>query len=88
MLQSKPSFRDLRTHKKQRCISKAGGVISKVTGRLVNLENSKTLSPNSLRNTIGPMVHSLALFSHVNSSLEQTRRDNIAYYLDNQYHAL
>ena len=38
------------------------------------------------------MVHdctdSLDLFSHVNSSLEQTRRDNIAYCLDNQYHAL
>ena len=38
------------------------------------------------------MVHdctdSLALLSHVNSSLEQNRRDNIAYCWDNQYHAL
>ena len=38
------------------------------------------------------MVHgctdSLALLSHVNSSLEQTRRDNIAYGLNNRYHAL
>ena len=38
------------------------------------------------------MVHdctdSLALPSHVNSSLEQTRRDNIAYCFDNQYHTL
>ena len=38
------------------------------------------------------MVHdctnSLAILSHVNSSLEQTCRDNIAYCLDNQCHAL
>ena len=38
------------------------------------------------------MVHhcsdSLAVLSHVNCSLEQTRRDNIAYCLDNQYHVL
>ena len=38
------------------------------------------------------MVHdcmdSLALLSHVNSSLEKSRRDNIGYCLDNQYHAL
>ena len=38
------------------------------------------------------MVHecmdSLALIGHANSSLEQTCRDNIAYCLDNQYHAL
>ena len=38
------------------------------------------------------MVHdytdSLTLVSHVNSSLEQTCRDNIAYCLDNKYHGL
>ena len=28
-------------------------------------------------------MDSLALLSHVNNSLEQTRRDNIAYFLDN-----
>ena len=43
-----------------------------------------------MRNSLGPMVHDctdfLAFPSH--SSLEQTRRDHIAYCLDNQYHAL
>ena len=34
------------------------------------------------------IAHFLALLSHVSSSLEQTHRDNIAYCLDNQYHAL
>ena len=38
------------------------------------------------------MVHDrtdcLAVLGHVNSSLEQTRIDNIDYCLDNQYHAL
>ena len=47
---------------------------------------------NSLRNSIGPVAQdctdSLALLSHVNSCLEQTHRDNIAYCLDTQYHAL
>ena len=31
---------------------------------------------------------SFAVLSLVNSSLEQTHRGNIAYYLDNQYHTL
>ena len=38
------------------------------------------------------MVHdctdSLALVIYMNSSLEKTRRDNIVYCLDNQYHTL
>ena len=76
----------------QGCILKAVGVISKATDTLISLKNSKNLSLNNLRNSIGPMVHdctdSLALLSHVNSSLEQTRRYNIAYCLDNQYYAL
>ena len=92
MLQPKTRSKDLKTQKLQGCILKAVGVISKVTDTLINLKNSKNLSLNNLRNSIGLMVHdctdSLALLSHVNSSLEQTLRDNIAYCLDNQYHAL
>ena len=82
----------MKTQKLQGCILKTLGVISKVTDTLINLENIKNLSLNNLRNSIGPMVHDcmafLALLSHVNSSLEQTCRDNIDYCLDNQYHAL
>ena len=78
--------------KLQGCILKAVGVISEVTDTLINLKKSKNLSLNNLRNSIGPMVHditdSLALLSHLNSSLEQTGTENIAYCLDNQYHAL
>ena len=76
----------------QSCILKAVRVISKVTDTVINLKSSKTLSLNNLRKSIGSMVHdctdSLALLSHVNSSLEQTRRDNTAYCSDNQYYAL
>ena len=60
--------------------------------RGVTLMKKVKIVRNSLRNSIGPVVQdctdSLALLSHVNSSLEQTHRDNIAYCLDNQYHVL
>ena len=49
------------------------GVISKFTGRLTNLKNSKNLIPNNLRDSIGLMIHncidSLTLISHVNSGI-------------------
>ena len=81
-----------KTQKWKDCILQAVGVISKVTDTLIKLKNNKNLSLNDLRNSIGPMVHdctdSLALLSHVSSSLEQTHRDNTAYCLDNQYHTL
>ena len=92
MLQSKTRSKDLKTQKLQDCIVKAVGVIAIVTDTLINLKNNKNLNLNNLRNSIGPMVHecmdSLALIGHANSCLEQTCRDNIAYCLDNQYHAL
>ena len=92
MLLSKTRSKDLKNQKLQGCILQAVGIISKVTDTLIKLKNNKNLSLNNLRNSIGPMVHdctdSLALLSHVSSSLEQTHRDNIAYCLDNQYHAL
>ena len=92
ILQSKTRSKDLKTQKLQGCKLKAVGVISKVTDTLINLKSNKNLSLNNLRNSIGLMVHdctySLALLSHMNSSLEQTCRYNIAYCLDNQYHAL
>ena len=79
--------KDVKARKLQGCILKAVGVISKVTDILKISKNNKNPTLNSLRNSIGPMVHdcmdSLALLSHVNNSLEQTRRDNIAYFLDN-----
>ena len=81
-----------KTQKWKDCILQAVGVISKVTDTLIKLKNNKNLSLNDLRNSIGPMVHdctdSLALLSHVSSSLEQTHRNNTAYCLDNQYHTL
>ena len=81
-----------KTQKWKDCILQAVGVISKVTDILIKLKNNKNLSLNDSRNSIGPMVHdctdSLALLSHVSSSLEQTHRNNTAYCLDNQYHTL
>ena len=89
MLQFKTKFKDVKTQKLQGFILKAVG---EVTDTSINLKNSKNQSPNNLKNSIGPMVHdcmdSLALSIHVNSNLGQTRRDNIAYCLDNQCHAL
>ena len=76
MLQSMTRSKDLKTQKLQGYILKPVRVISKVIETLTNPKNSKNLSLNNLRNSIGPMVHdymdSLALLSHVNSSLEQT----------------
>ena len=91
-LLSETISKDLKTQKFLGCTLKAAGVISIVTDTLINLKNNKNLSLNNLRDSIGPMVHdcmdSLALLNHVNSSLEQTCRDNMADCLDNQYHAL
>ena len=65
---------------------------------IINLKNSKNLSTNDLRNSYQVQwwyIHefytdslSFAVLSLVNSSLEQTHRCNINYYLDNQYHTL
>ena len=62
---------------------------------IINLKNSKNLSTNDLRNSYQVQwwyIHefytdslSFAVLSLVNSSLEQTHRDNIAYYLGSQY---
>ena len=65
---------------------------------IINLKNSKNLSTNDLRNSYQVQwwyIHefytdslSFAVLSLVYSNLEQTYRDKIAYYLDNQYHTL
>ena len=65
---------------------------------IIYLKNSKNLSTNDLRNSYQVQwwyIHefytdslNFDALSLVNSSLEQTHRDNIAYYLDNQYHIL
>ena len=61
----------------------------------MNLKNSTHLSPNDLRNSYQVQwwyIHefytdslSFAVLNLVNSSLEQTHRENIAYYLDSQH---
>ena len=65
---------------------------------IINLKNSKSLSTNDLRSSYQIQwwyiyefytdTLSFSVLSLVNSSLEQTHRDNVAYYLDNQYHTL
>ena len=62
---------------------------------VINLKNSKNLCTKDLRNSYQFQwwyIHefctdslSFAVLSLGNSSLEQTHRDNIDYYLDNQY---
>ena len=62
------------------------------------LKNSQNLSTNDLRKSYKVQwwyFHefytdslSFVVLSLVNSSLEQTHRDNMTYYLDNQYHTL
>ena len=75
MLKVKTRSKDLKTQKLQGCILKAVGVISKVNDILINLKNSRNLSLNNLRNSIGPVVNDcmdfLALLSHVNSKLAE-----------------
>ena len=92
MLQSKTRSKDLKTQKMQSCILKAVGAISKVTNALLELKNSKNLNTTTLNKNLSTMVHdctdSLAHLSQVHADLEQDRSDHIAYYLENQYHAL
>ena len=92
MLQSKTRSKDLKTQKMQVCILKVVGAISKVTNALIELKNSKNLNTTTPIKNINTMVHdctdSSVLLSHVDTDLEQNRRDHIAYCLDNQYHAL
>ena len=92
MLQSKTRSKDLKTQKIQRCVLKAVEAISKVTNALLDLKSSKNLNTTTLNKNLSTMVHdctdSLAHLSQVHADLEQDRSDNIAYYLENQYHAL
>ena len=92
MLQSKTRSKDLNTQKMQDCVLKAVGAISKVTNALLELKNSKNLNTTTLNKNLSTMVHdctySLAPLSQVNAGLEQDRSDHIAYYLENQYHAM
>ena len=92
MLQSKTRSKDLKTQKMQGCVLKAVGAISKVTKALLELKNSKNLNTTTLNKSLSTMVHdctdSLAPLSQVNADLEQDMSDHIAYYLENQYHAL
>ena len=92
MFQSKTRSKDLKTQKIQGCILKALEANSKITNGLLELKNSKHLYTTILSNNISTIVHdctdSLTLISHVNTDLEQNRRDHIAYCPDNQYHAL
>ena len=85
----KLDLKDLKTQKLQGCILKALGIISKRTDTSINLKNSKNFNLDNLRNSIGPMVHdctdSLALLSHVNSSLEQTRINNIVWTINTMH---
>ena len=57
--------------------------MSKVTDTLINLKNSNNLSPNNLRNSADLVLHdctdTLVLLSHINNSLDQTRKDNILF---------
>ena len=92
MLQSKTRSKDLKTQKMQDCVLKAVGAISKVTNALLELKNSKNLNTTTLNKNLSTMVYdctdSLAHLSQVHADLEQDRSDHIAYYLENQYHAL
>ena len=54
ILQSITRSKDFKTQKAQGCTLKTVGVISKVTGTLLNLKNSKNLSPNNLSYSIAP----------------------------------
>ena len=76
----------------QGCVLKAVGSICKLTNALLELKNSKNLNTTTLNKNLSTMVHdctdSLAHLSQVHADLEQDRSDHIAYYLENQYHAL
>ena len=84
--------KDIKTQKVQTSVLKAIGVISKATDSLIKLKNGKHVSTNNLKDTLGSIAHeftdSIAMLSQVNTNIEQTRRDNIAFSLDRKYHDL
>ena len=92
MLQPKTRSKDLKTQEMQGCILKAVGSLPKVTNALLELKNSKNLNTTTLNKNSYTMVHdctdSLPVLSQVNTDLEQNRCNHIAYFPDNQYHAL
>ena len=100
MLQSKTRSEDLKTQKLQGCILKAAGVIPQKSFThslmVINLKNSKILSPHDLRNSYQVQwyiyelyIGSLALLCLVLWIVALNKlRDKIVYYLDNLYHTL
>ena len=94
MLQSKTRSKDLKTQKMQGCVLKEVEAISKATNALLELKNRKKLNTTTSKKSknLSTMVHdctdSLTLPSQVNTDLEQNRRGQIAYCLDDQYRTL
>ena len=92
MLQSKTRSKDLKTQKMQGCVLKEVEAISKATNAWLELKNRKKLNTTTLSKNLSTMVHdctdSLTLTSQVNTDLEQNRRGQIAYCLDDQYRTL
>ena len=78
MLLSNTRSKDLKTQKKQGFILEAVGAISKVTTRLLEVKNSKTLNTTTLNQNISIIVHdctdSLVLLSPVNTGLVYTAK--------------
>ena len=91
MLQSRTRSKEMKTQKTQGYILKAIEAISKVTNALLELKKSKNVNATTLSKNIRTMVHdctdALTQLSHVNTDLEQIRRNHISYCLDNQYRA-
>ena len=82
MVPCKTRSKDRKLQKLQTGILKAVGVISKT--KKINSINFK----ESLSSIVHDCTDSVAMVSHVNSLVEQNRRDNIAFTIDRQYHYL
>ena len=84
--------RDIKTQKLQTCVLKAIGVISKASDTLIKLKNTKNIDKTNFKDSLSSVVHdctdSIAMLSQANATIEQNRRDSIAFTMDRKYHSL
>ena len=73
--------KDIKVQKFPACVLKAIGVFSNIANSLLDLKSNKSLSTNDMRKALAPFIHVctefIALLSHLNSEIEQNRRENI-----------
>ena len=89
MIHSGVRSKDLKSRKLHSFFSNSIGTISNVTTNLLVLKNNKILPPDEIRKNLGNPIHyytyTIAILSHLNTTIEQNCQEHIGSCLDNQY---